>query len=59
MEANALKNNIKSNEPHLKLVKSTKKIITGSRIYINTLIPGFSYVNSKGEIEYPHKCVLL
>jgi|GEM_PF-1016088 hypothetical protein len=29
------------------------------RIYINTLIPGFNYINSAGESVSPKKCALL
>ena len=46
---------------YLKLVKSNAKIeeIAVTRIYINTLIPGFSYKNNLGEIITPKKCILL
>jgi len=46
---------------YLKLVKSNVKIeeIAVVRIYINTLIPGFSYQNNLGEIITPKKCILL
>jgi len=37
--------------------KTQTKII--NRIYINTLIPGFNYVNQLGELITPKKCILL
>jgi len=30
-----------------------------NRIYINTLVPGFNYINSAGESVTPNKCALL
>lgn len=45
---------------YFKVVKSqVPKSKTVKRIYINTLIPGFSYKNNLGEIIKPKKCVLL
>jgi len=46
------------NEPHLKLVKNTQKDQI-KRIYINNLVPDFSYKNKSGEILTPKKCALL
>jgi len=46
---------------HLKVIKNTKRQaqkIT-KRIYINTLVPGFSYVNHLGETVTPNNCQLL
>ncbi|MDO9038125.1 MAG: hypothetical protein Q7U59_07245 [Lutibacter sp.] len=34
----------------------TKKV---NRIYINTMMPGFNYINKLGEVVTPQKCVLL
>lgn len=53
-----------SNEPHLKLVKSEisdqyQLKTEPNRIYINTLVPNFNYVNQLGKIITPHKCILL
>jgi len=51
-------------DSHLKLVMSSfeskdsnKEAV--NRIYINTLIPGFTYVNHLGELSMPKKCILL
>ncbi len=30
-----------------------------NRIYINTLIPGFNYINQLGEVVCPQNCILL
>ena len=30
-----------------------------NRIYINTLIPGFNYINHLGEVVSPNKCAFL
>lgn len=58
MKANTIKN-----EPHLKLIKNNKKRNAAStkvdRIYINTLMPGFSYLNKAKKIIFPHNCALL
>lgn len=48
----------------LKVVNSNlgkTNAITGQvkRIYINTLVPGFSYINSTGESITPIKCALI
>ena len=53
----SLQNNIQ--EPHLKVIKSTKRKKPVKRIYINTLVPGFSYLNSLGEAIMPRNCALL
>lgn len=34
----------------------TKKV---NKIYINTMMPGFNYINQLGEVVTPQKCVLL
>jgi len=34
----------------------TKKV---NRIYINTMMPGFNYVNQLGEVVTPQNCILL
>ena len=46
---------------NLKVVKNkTAKKINGKKnYYINTLIPGFSYMNGKGETVTPQKCAVL
>jgi len=62
MKSSALKQDIK--EPYLKLVKNS--IIKQSmlkndtkRIYINTLMPRFNYIDKVGNIITPKKCALL
>lgn len=30
-----------------------------NRIYINTLLPGFNYINHLGEVVSPQKCIAL
>lgn len=50
--------------PYLKVVNNSigKKITVNeqvNRIYINTLVPCFNYVNQLGEVVSPQKCVLL
>ncbi len=59
MKATSLQNSHK--ESHLKVIKNSVKINKKAvkRIYINTLIPGFNYINNLGEIITPRKCVLL
>ena len=57
MKAIPLQNSIQ--ESHLKLIKRTPKQKKISRIYINTLIPGFNYTNSLGETITPRKCAML
>jgi len=54
--ASALKFTVK--ESHLKLIKNTQKDQI-KRIYINNLVPDFSYTNKSGEILTPKKCALL
>jgi hypothetical protein len=62
MKASPLKQTDKA--PYLKIVNnnwSKKRTSTEQvkRIYINTLIPGFNYLNHNGELITPKKCVLL
>ena len=50
--------------PFLKVVNnslSKTSVITEQvkRIYINTLMPGFNYINNTGESITPNKCVCL
>jgi hypothetical protein len=52
------------NVPHLKVVNNSmsKKITLTeqvNRIYINTLMPCFKYINESGEVVNPQKCALL
>jgi hypothetical protein len=58
-----MKANIIQPEPHLTVIKNNRKrktvAVNTSKIYINTLIPGFNYSNSKGETIIPHNCILL
>jgi len=58
MKSNLLRSNNK--EPFLKVIKNkvTKEKSKLSRIYINTLTPGFSYKNRLGETSSKN-CVLL
>ena len=46
---------------HLKVIKNTnrREKKATKRIYINTLIPGFSYRNHLGETIIPNKCSLI
>ena len=49
-------------ESHLKLIKNStrrNKKRALKRIYINTLIPGFEYLNNLGETITPKNCSLL
>ena len=60
MKSNTLKQI--SKEPHLKLVKnniSENHQLKINRIYINTLVPNFNYVNKVGKLITPHNCILL
>lgn len=59
MKSTSLKQN--TQEPNLKVVKSSLNNTTGfdAKIYINTLFPGFSYVNVQGQVITPRKCILL
>ena len=62
MKSTSLKQN--RTESFLKVVKNTTNIKRNlksqvNRIYINTLIPNFSYTNNNGEIIAPKKCALL
>ena len=58
-----MKANILNNEPHLKLIKNNRKRKVASteigKIYINSLMPGFSYLDKAGKTIFPHKCALL
>ena len=56
MKSNSLQNNQK--KLHLKVVKNS---LNGEKndikkYYINTLIPGFTYLNKKGKTITPNKC---
>jgi len=59
MKAIPLKNSTK--EPYLRVIKNNPKQKNSpiSRIYINTLIPGFSYLNNLGENITPKKCAFI
>lgn len=59
MNSISLKQN--TQEPNLKVVKSSLNNTTGfdAKIYINTLFPGFSYVNAQNQAITPRKCILL
>ncbi|MDD3723498.1 MAG: hypothetical protein PHW92_13610 [Lutibacter sp.] len=62
MKATSLKQTDRT--PHLKVVNNSlgKKSALNdqvNRIYINTLMPCFNYVNHVGEVVSPQKCVLL
>ena len=49
-----------SESTYLKVIKSkVNKKVSVKRIYINTLMPDFSYTNSSGTLIKPKKCVLL
>ena len=48
----------KPQESHLKVLKNLNKQIK-EKIYVNTLFPGFSYVNHKGETIAPRNYILL
>lgn len=41
-------------KPHTKKMKTLQK----SKIYINTLMPGFSYINNKGKLIKPEGCCI-
>lgn len=50
--------------PFLKVVnnsmgKSSAITEQVKRVYINTLVPGFNYMNNMGELITPNKCALL
>jgi len=57
MKAIPLQNS--TQKSHLKVIKRTPKQKKTSRIYINTLIPGFNYTNSLGQTITPKKCTML
>jgi len=49
-----------SEKTHLKVIKNAAKAKQKiSRIYINTLMPDFSYLNNLGKLIKPHKCIML
>ena len=54
-----MKKNALNNEPHLKLIKNNRKVKISNtkieKININTLIPGFSYLNKVGKTIFPHQ----
>ena len=51
---------INNDNTYLKVVKSQNhQEISVKRIYINTLMPDFSYTNSSGALIKPKKCILL
>ena len=58
-----MKKNAINSEPHLKLIKNNRKRKVAKtkieRLYINTLIPGFSYLNKAGKTIFPHRYTLL
>ncbi len=56
MKSMPLQNNIE--KLHLKVIKSSlkRKKSVDIKYYINTLIPGFTYLNNKGKIVSPKKC---
>ena len=58
MKAAAKKHQLR--ESSLKVIKNSTKINkqVQPKIYINTLYPGFSYVNHKGITIVPKKCIL-
>lgn len=58
MKSSSLKQNII--EPFLKVVKNSNNMKSQvNRIYINSIVPNFSYTNHNGEIITPKKCALL
>ena len=58
MKSNTLKQI--SKEPHLNSIDDKQQLKTKiNRIYINTLVPGFNYINQVGKLITPHKCFLL
>lgn len=56
MNSNSYQN--KPNKLHLKVIKNSlkRKTSVNPKLYINTLIPGFTYVNDKGKIVTPKNC---
>lgn len=60
MQATPLKNSIINT--HLKVIKNdvTKSLDNSVKgIYINTLMPDFSYENNKGTLISPNNCIFL
>ena len=47
--------------PNLKLIKTSVKKLkrVNPKMYINTLIPGFNYVNSSGEVTIPSTHIII
>lgn len=48
----------KKEKLHLRVIKNSlnlKKSVN-TKLYINTLIPGFNYLNNKGKIVFPKNC---
>ena len=41
------------------LNKTTVLTEKANRLYINTLMPGFSYINKLGEVVSPQNCILM
>ena len=55
MKPASLHNN--SKKIHLKVIKSSlKKKNVNTKYYLNTLVPGFSFLNDKGKIVTPKNC---
>ncbi len=46
---------------HLKLIKNSAKKLkkTCQKMHINTLIPGFDYINSNGKVSTPSTHVII
>jgi hypothetical protein len=59
MKSTSLKKNERT--PHLKLIKNSAKKLkrTNSKTHINTLIPGFNYINSSGQVTNPSAHVII
>ena len=55
MKPASLHNN--SKKIHLKVIKSSlKRKNVNTKYYLNTLVPGFSFLNDKGKIVTPKNC---
>jgi hypothetical protein len=59
MKSTSLKK--KEQSPHLKLIKNSAKKLkrTNPKTHINTLIPGFNYINSTGQVTNPSTHVII
>jgi len=59
MKSTSLKNI--GQTPHLKLIKNSAKKFkrTNPKMHINTLIPGFNYINASGQITNPSAHVII